>query len=339
MREGYYTDAYFNHTREVLLRDGRHPRVVMQVFQKENAWLGGMDEAIAILKLCSYDFDGLEVRALYDGDVIAPYEPVMHIEGDYTAFAHLETPVLGTLARRTLITTNVVHVLAAANGKPIVFMPARHDHHRIQTGDGYAAFVAGKIMGAEIGVTTNEQASWWGGRGLGTVPHALIASYGGDTVLAAQKFAAWATPDMNVTVLVDFENDSVRTALEVADALGDRLWGVRLDTSEALVDRSLFNEMGDFKPTGVNEHLVWNVRNALDAAGHERVRIVVSGGFTAEKISRFESEGVPVDAYGVGSSLIRGSNDFTGDIVITDGEPSAKVGRHYRESPRLELVV
>ncbi len=338
MRAGWYTDAYFNYTRETLLEDGRHPRVVMQVFQKENAWLGGMDEAIAILKLCSYDFDGLEVRALYDGDVVDPYEPVMHIEGDYTSFAHLETPVLGTLARRTLITTNVVHVLEAANGKPIIFMPARHDHHRIQTGDGYAAFVAGRIMGAEIGVTTNEQASWWGGRGLGTVPHSLIASYGGDTVLAAQKFAAWASPDMNVTVLVDFENDSVRTALEVADALGDRLWGVRLDTSEALVDRSLFNELGDFKPTGVNEHLVWNVRNALDAAGHDRVRIVVSGGFTADKISRFEAESVPVDAYGVGSSLIRGSNDFTGDIVITDGEPSAKFGRHYRENPRLELV-
>ena len=251
MRAGWYTDAYFNYTRDTLLEDGRHPRVVMQVFQKRNAWLGGMDEAIAILKLCSYDFDGLEVRALYDGDVIDPYEPVMHIEGDYTSFAHLETPVLGTLARRTLITTNVVHVLEAANGKPIIFMPARHDHHRIQTGDGYAAFVAGRIMGAEIGVTTNEQASWWGGRGLGTVPHSLIASYGGDTVLAAQKFAAWASPDMNVTVLVDFENDSVRTALEVADALGDRLWGVRLDTSEALVDRSLFNELGDFKPTGV----------------------------------------------------------------------------------------
>jgi nicotinate phosphoribosyltransferase len=338
MRAGWYTDAYFNYTRETLLEDGRHPRVVMQVFQKENAWLGGMDEAIAILKLCSYDFDGLEVRALYDGDVVDPYEPVMHIEGDYTSFAHLETPVLGTLARRTLITTNVVHVLEAANGKPIIFMPARHDHHRIQTGDGYAAFVAGRIMGAEIGVTTNEQASWWGGRGLGTVPHSLIASYGGNTVLAAQKFAAWASSDMNVTVLVDFENDSVRTALEVADALGDRLWGVRLDTSEALVDRSLFNELGDFKPTGVNEHLVWNVRNALDAAGHERVRIVVSGGFTADKISRFEAESVPVDAYGVGSSLIRGSNDFTGDIVITDGEPSAKFGRHYRENPRLELV-
>ena len=339
MRAGWYTDAYFNYTRETLLEDGRHPRVVMQVFQKEHAWLGGMDEAIAILKLCSYDFDGLEVRALFDGDVIEPYEPVMHIEGDYTLFAHLETPVLGTLARRTLITTNVVHVLEAANGKPIIFMPARHDHHRIQTGDGYAAFVAGRIMGAEIGVTTNEQASWWGGRGLGTVPHSLIASYGGDTVLAAQKFAEWASPEMNVTVLVDFENDSVRTALEVADALGDRLWGVRLDTSELMVDRSLWTGMGDFRPTGVNRELVGLVRDALDTAGHRRVRIVASGGFDAEKIAGFERDGAPVDAYGVGSSLVQGANDFTADVVRLDGEDCAKAGRRFRANPRLERVM
>jgi nicotinate phosphoribosyltransferase len=338
MRAGWYSDAYFNHARGTLLRDGRHPRVVMQVFQKQHAWLGGMDEAIAILKLCSYDYDGLEIRALYDGDKIEPYEPVLHIDGDYTAFAHLETVYLGTLARRTLITTNVVHVLEAANGKPIIFMPARHDHHRVQAGDGYAAYVAGQVVGAEIGVTSDEQASWWGGRGIGTVPHALIAAYGGDTVAAAQKFSDWAAGDMNVTVLVDFDNDSVRTALEVADALGDRLWGVRLDTSESLVDRSLLDEMGDFRPTGVNERLVWKVREALDASGHQRVRIVVSGGFTIEKIERFERAGVPVDAYGVGSSLIRGSNDFTGDIVITDGKPSAKFGRHYRPSDRLEPV-
>jgi nicotinate phosphoribosyltransferase len=310
----------------------------MQIFQKKHAYLGGMDEAIAILKLCAAEQDGLEIRALYDGDRIEPYEPVMHIEGDYTAFAHLETPVLGTLARRTLVTTNVVAVLEAANGKPIIFMPARHDHHRVQTGDGYAAYVAGQVVGAEIGVTTDEQASWWGGRGIGTVPHALIASYGGDTVAAARHFADWAPEGMSVTVLVDFENDSVRTALEVADALGDRLWGVRLDTSESLVDRSLWSEMGDFKPTGVNERLVQNVRDALDAAGHDGVRIVASGGFTVEKIREFETNGVPVDAYGVGSSLIRGSNDFTGDIVITDGEPSAKFGRHYRENARLEPV-
>jgi nicotinate phosphoribosyltransferase len=338
MRDGYYTDAYFNHARETLLADGRHPRVVMQVFQKREAYLGGMDEAIAILKLCSHDWEQLTVHALYDGDQIKPYETVMLIEGDYTLFAHLETAYLGVLARRTLITTNVVRVLEAANGKPIIFMPARHDHHRVQTGDGYAAYVAGQVVGAPVGVTTDEQASWWGGKGIGTVPHSLIAAYGGQTALAATKFAEWAPEDLNVTVLVDFENNSVEMALEVARALGPRLWGVRLDTSESLVDRSLWAEMGDFKPSGVNERLVRKVRDALDNDGFERVKIVVSGGFTVEKISHFEHLGVPVDAYGVGSSLIRGENDFTADVVLTDGRPSAKVGRHFRSNPRLELV-
>jgi nicotinate phosphoribosyltransferase len=338
MRAGWYTDAYFNHARGTLLADGRHPRVLVQVFQKQDAWLGGVDEAIAILRLCSEEPEALTISALHDGDRLEPWETVLTIEGDYTTFAHLETAYLGTLARRTLITTNVVHVLEAANGKPIIFMPARFDHHRVQAGDGYAAYVAGQVTGFEIGVTSDEQASWWGGRALGTVPHSLIAAYGGDTVLAARKFAEWAPPDMSVTVLVDFENDSVRTALEVAEALGDRLWGVRLDTSESLVDRSLWDEQGDFKPTGVNEQLVRNTREALDAGGFGHVRIVVSGGFTVERIRAFEVREVPVDAYGVGSSLIRGATDFTADVVMTDGKPSGKFGRRLRENPRLELV-
>jgi hypothetical protein len=161
---------------------------------------------------------------------------------------------------------------------------------------------------------------------------------GREYLLLKKHFADWASPDMNVTVLVDFENDSVRTALEVARALGPRLWGVRLDTSESLVDRSLVDELGDFRPTGVNERLVQKVREALDGEGFEDVRIVVSGGFTVDKIEAFERAGVPVDAYGVGSSLIRGSNDFTADIVMTDGKPSAKLGRRYRPSLRLERV-
>jgi nicotinate phosphoribosyltransferase len=338
MREGYYTDAYFNHARATLLADGRHPRVVMQVFQKKQAVLGGIDEAIAVLKLCADDWDDLVVHALHDGDDIAPWETVMTVEGDYTAFAHLETVYLGTLARRTLVATNVTRVLEAARGKPIIFMPARHDHHRVQTGDGYAAYVAGARLGAPIGVTSDAQASWWGGQGVGTVPHALIAAYGGNTVLAATKFAEWAPEELNVTVLVDFENDSVATALEVARALGPRLWGVRLDTSGQLVDRSLWEEMGDFDPRGVNEQLVRKVRDALDRDGFERVRIVASGGFDAAKIARFEQADVPVDAYGVGSSLIRGENDFTADVVMTDGRDSAKVGRRFRPNPRLEAV-
>jgi len=143
---------------------------------------------------------------------------------------------------------------------------------------------------------------------------------------------------MNVTVLVDWANDSVTTALEVAEALGPDLWGVRLDTSEQLVDRSLYDQMGGYDPRGVNPRLVENVRNALDDHGHTDVRIVASGGFTAERIERFETNGVPVDAYGVGSSLIRGQNDYTADIVLVDGRPCAKVGRRWRPNPRLSRV-
>jgi nicotinate phosphoribosyltransferase len=305
----------------------------MQVFQKNEAILGGMDEAIAVLKLCSHDWDALDARALYDGDPVGPWETVLTIEGDYTLFAHLETVYLGVLARRTRVSTNVRHVVEAASPKPILFFPARHDHWLVQTGDGHAAHVAGAI-----GVSTDAQSSWWGGRGIGTVPHSLIASYDGDTVAAAERFVAWAADDMNVVVLVDFENDSVRTSLEVARALGPKLWGVRLDTSEQLVDRSLSDEMGDFDPRGVNERLVRKVRAALDAEGFEAVKIVASGGFTVDKIRAFEQAGVPVDVYGVGSSLLRGSYDFTGDIVRVEGRPVAKVGRRERPNPRLEPV-
>ncbi|MEA2444685.1 MAG: nicotinate phosphoribosyltransferase [Thermoleophilales bacterium] len=344
IRDGYYTDVYFNYSKEVLEQTGRHPRVTMQVFQKnDRSLVGGIDEAIAVLKQCSGTrgpdgewqpgWEQLEVRALYEGDEIEPYETVMTIEGDFTLFAHLETVYLGCLARRSLVMRNVRDVVDAAHGKPILFMPARHDHWAVQTGDGWAAHVAGSI-----GVSTDAQASWWGGRGVGTVPHALIAAFGGDTVAAAREFADRYAHHMNVTVLVDFDNDSVRTALEVADALGDKLWGVRLDTSERLVDRALWQDMGEFRPTGVNEVLVRRVRTALDGAGHERVKIVVSGGFTAERIREFEERGVPVDSYGVGSSLIRGSNDYTADVVLVDGKPCAKVGRKHRPNPRLERV-
>jgi nicotinate phosphoribosyltransferase len=257
----------------------------------------------------------------------------MTIEGDYSVFAHLETVYLGVMARRSLVMSNVLQVVEAARGKQIFYFPARHDHWLVQTGDGWSAHVAGAI-----GVSTDAQASWWGGRGIGTVPHALIAAYGGDTVKAAKIFAERYHSEMNITVLVDFENDSVRTALEVADALGPKLWGVRLDTSEDLVDRSLWTEMGGFKPNGVNPRLVEKVRTGLDEAGFPHVHIVASGGFTAERIREFESQGVPVDAYGVGSSLIRGDNDFTADVVCVDGRPCAKVGRGYSPNPRMERV-
>jgi nicotinate phosphoribosyltransferase len=343
IRDGYYSDQYFNLTRELLIEEGRRPRVLMQVFQKEQSLLGGVDEAVAILKQCAgrrtadggweHGWDALVVHALYEGDEIAPFETVMTIEGDYSLFAHLETVYLGCLARRTLVMRNVAAVVRAAAGKPILFFPARHDHWLVQTGDGWAAHVAGAI-----GVSTDAQASWWGGRGVGTVPHALIAAYDGDTVAAAVAFADRYHGDMNITVLVDFDNDSVRTALAVAEALGDRLWGVRLDTSERIVDRALQDEPNQEAHRGVTPLLAQRVRRALDAAGYAHVRIVVSGGFNPAKITAFEAAGAPVDAYGVGSSLLRGANDFTADVVRVEGRAVAKAGRSERPNPRLSRV-
>jgi nicotinate phosphoribosyltransferase len=349
MRSGYYSDTYFNRAREILGRDGAHPRVRMQVFQRSTSVLCGIDEAIAILKLCSgtYDAQGrwhdgwadLEVAALYDGDEIAPFETILRIEGDYQLFAHLETCYLGVLTRRTRIATNAREIVGAANGKEVLFFPARFDHHQMQTGDGYAAYISGAL-----GVSTDANAEWWGSRGMGTVPHALIAAYGGDTVLATQKFAQYISPDVHVISLVDFDNDCVATSLAVARALGRRLWGVRLDTSGTLVDKSLWSQMGTFVPTGVVPRLVRNVREALDAEGFDYVKIVVSGGFGARKIREFEDERVPVDAYAVGSAFFEGAGrfDFTADIVALERDGGwtecHKVGRPERPSLRLTRV-
>jgi nicotinate phosphoribosyltransferase len=344
LREGWYTDAYFNNAKTVLEREGLHPHVLMQVFQRHEAVLGGIDEGLAVLRLCSGarradggwepGWDRLDVRALGEGDRIEPLETVLTIEGDYSLFAHLETAYLGALARRTVVMRNTDAAVRAASGKPVITFAARHDHWLVQPGDGYASHVAGAAA-----VTTDAQGALWGGRGIGTVPHALIAALGGDTVAAARAFARNFAGSIDITVLVDFDNDSVATAIAVADALGDDLWGVRLDTSGSLVDASLADEPGPHeRRAGVTPELVRRVRSALDEAGHDRVRIVVSGGFDAERIRAFEAEGAPVDAYGVGSALRIGENDFTADVVRRDGRPCAKAGREERPNARLRRV-
>lgn len=299
----------------------------------------------------------LRVESLYDGEVAEPNEPVMRIEGEYAAFAHLETLYLGALAEGSRVATNTRDVVAAAHGKPVIMFGARHQGHEAQASSGYAAYVGGAI-----GVSTDEQGEWWGSRGLGTVPHALIAVYGGDTTVATLKFdeymnrapdgvghlTAKGTPEghVNVTSLVDFHNDVVNTSLGVAHALGQRLWGVRVDTSESLVDKAVLDELrtrdgvaasDDLR--GVTPRLVELLRKALDDAGYGHVRIVASGGFDAAKIRRFEELGVPVDVYGVGSALVHGTGfDHTADIVRVNGRDLAKVGRGYMASDRLHTV-
>lgn len=372
MRHGYYSDKYFQRTKKILESDDYFPHVLMQVFTKKEVTIGGMDAALTVLKECvgRYEnqgkivpleeqlenqtgmwvnkFNELEVKALYDGDKMKPkitsegmvYEPVMTIEGDLSLFAHLETDYLGLLARGTKVATNVTKVVEAAGKKPVLFFPARFDHPAVQTFDGYAAMKSGAL-----GVSTDAQSEWWGGEGLGTVPHALIAAYGGDTVKATEKFAQYIDSDVNVISLVDYDNDCVTTSLGVARSLGKKLWGVRLDTSESMVDRSLHNneDLGQYKPTGVCVPLVYKVRKALDKEGFQDVKIIVSGGFNPEKIRQFEELHVPVDAYGVGSSLFEGKCDYTADVVLREEKGkmvhNAKAGRKYVPNPNLVKVV
>ena len=296
-----------------------------------------MDLEIELEALWEDKFGELFIHALHDGDRIEPWETVMTIQGLPQHFAHLESVYLGILARRTLVATNVAGVVEAARGKPILFFADRFDHYENQTGDGYAA-----MLGGAYGVATDMMGEWWGKKGVGTIPHALIACFYGDTAEATIAFAK-QYPDVPCISLVDFHNDCVTTALEVADRFrreGLKLWGVRLDTSENMVDQSLIRnkQMGSEKPTGVNPLLVRNVRRALDEHDYQEVKTVVSGGFNRDKIETFEKQSVPVDAYGVGSSLLKGGNDFTADLVIVDGQPVAKTGRWFRPNPKLVRV-
>jgi nicotinate phosphoribosyltransferase len=333
IKAGFFTDTYFARSRDILRAEGRSPRVLMQVTGKQIGYLGGIDAAIAVLKLCADDWSALTVHALLEGDFYDDWETVLTIEGPYDGFVHLETIYLGLLGRGTTICSNGHYLVEAARPKPVMFFGARDDHFLTQPGDGYAA-----AAGGILSFSTDAQASLVGRKGVGTIPHALIAAFKGDTVKATKAFAKHVDPSVDVVALVDYDNDSVKTALDVARALDGRLWGVRLDTAEHMVDRSLFSGMGSFKPTGVNSQLVWNVRNALDAEGFGEVKIVVSGGFDAERIEQFEEEGVPVDAYGVGAALYEGRYDFTADVVMVDGKPQSKAGRALKENPRLAKV-
>ncbi|TCS81427.1 nicotinate phosphoribosyltransferase [Pectinatus cerevisiiphilus] len=333
IKKGFYSDIYFLRTQNILEQAGKDAHVTVQVFQRDYAMLCGMDEVIALIKQCSYNPKALKVRALHDGDMIAPWETIMTIEGNLADFIHLETVYLGILARRTKIATNCHRAVEAANGKPVLFFPSRFDDYTVQEGDGYAAKVGGMSN-----VSTPANAMCWGIEAAGTIPHALIAAFGGDTLAATRAFDKYMDPKISRIALVDFNNDCVNTSLALARELGDRLEGVRLDTSDKMVDVSLIGQMGHFKPTGVNEQLVRNVREALDREGYKHVKIIVSGGFNPERIRLFEQNKVPVDIYAVGSNIFSTNVDFTSDVVLLDGKPCAKTGRHYMDNARLEDV-
>mgnify|MGYP001157831542 FL=1 len=334
--EGWFSAVYFLKTKKIAEKKLPNNHITMQFFQKStDAVLCGTDEAIALVHTFAEKPEELEIYSLKDGDKIKPYETVMTISGPYQYFGFLEGIIDGVLARRTSVATNVYNVVKAAEPKPIIFMGDRDDHFTQQAGDGYAAFIGGSTAQA-----THAMNEWWGKKGMGTMPHALIQMFRGDVVAASHAYKE-TFPEDDLVALVDYNNDVITDSLKVARAFGKELSGVRIDTSRTLVDKYFLRNhhlMGTFDPRGVNPELVYALRKALDEEGFEHVKIMVSGGFTETRIREFERRGVPVDMYGVGSSLLKINIGFTGDNVLLNGTASAKEGRRYRPNPRLEKV-
>ncbi|QQK81186.1 nicotinate phosphoribosyltransferase [Salicibibacter cibi] len=337
--EGWFSAVYFLKTKEIIKKHKPDDIVTMQFFQKKHAVLCGTDEVIALVQTFADHPEELEIRSLQDGDKIEPYETVLTITGPYQHFGYLEGVIDGIFARRTSVATNVYEVVKAARSsgkqKPVIFMGDRDDHFTQQAGDGYAAFIGGSQA-----QSTHAMNEWWGREGMGTMPHALIQMFHGDLVAASYAYRDMY-PNDRLMALVDYNNDVIMDSLRVAREFTDMLDSVRVDTSGSMVDQYFFrnsHEMGDFDPTGVNAPLIFALRKALDAEGFHDVKITVSGGFTAERIQAYEDENVPVDSYGVGSSLLEKTIGFTGDNVILNGHHEAKAGRKLRENPKLERI-
>jgi nicotinate phosphoribosyltransferase len=333
----------------------------------------GVDKSLAMLRHCTGYFEGdkfvdtsdkLEVWAVHDGSTVKyegdprKIQPVIRVCGRYRDFALLETPSLGILTRSSRVATNVYETFVASRGKPVLFFPARFDMHEVQAADGYAYNIAlqrfNEDHGKELGafVSTDAQGDWWGGAGGGTVAHAAIASFLGDTAEAMIQFSNILPRQIPRIALVDFNNDSVRDTLRVLDVMFAKyrelmdasqveeaekykLYGVRLDTGGNLRDVSV-TPLGDpALDLGVNPRLVFNIRQGINRAWEgwnvpdtwkeraraycENVKIVVSGGFHPDKIRKFEKLEVPVDIYAVGSYLFNNSDgtstDYTSDVV------------------------
>ena len=380
-------------------------RVEMQFFTRRKPFsiVAGVDEALAILQECTgyFDkvgnfvntYDSLEVEAVQDG-TFAKYggdpmevQPVLKVRGRYRDFAILETPILGVLTETTRIATNVFNTLVATKGKDILFFPARFAHYKLQAMHGYAYSLAVQAYNqkhsknSKAMVSTDDQGGWWGGKGGGTIAHASIACFLGDTTETMMQFARIMPGDVLRIALIDYHNDCVGEVIKVMqsmfakyielyrggkmeEAAKYKLYAVRPDTSGNMRDESI-EPIGDKTlDCGVNPRLVWKIRKAMDKAYKrwnvpieylelakkwcEDVRIVATGGFNIQRINQFEQLGVPVDIYGIGSSLLDNSsengtnNDYTGDIVRVeiDGEwrHIAKTGRRACDNPNLEAV-
>ena len=317
--DGDTADVYFRRTDKILAAEGLDPLVDMEIFSREGGLLCGVAEVCQLLRQAG--FNG-ELWSLAEGDELRPKETAMRIVGRYRSFGTYETAVLGILASGSAWASAARRCVEAAGGIPVISFGARHVHPKVADVMDYAAIIGGCATGS-----TPAGAALKGLAASGTMPHALILIMG-DTVQAAQAFERHIEPDVSRIVLIDTFRDEVEESLRVAEALGQRLWGVRVDTP---------SERG-----GVTPELVIELRQKLDLAGHGHVRIFVSSGLDPDKIRHFLDHQAPIDGFGVGS-YISGARpiDFTGDLREIDGRPVAKRGRlpGRQDNPRLKRLI
>ncbi|WP_029513851.1 nicotinate phosphoribosyltransferase [Mycoplasmopsis primatum] len=325
-----YIASYFHKTEKVIANEHPNNIITLQFFQRrDNALLAGMDEVLKLLK-DNTDTSKYEIRYLKDGTLIQNLEVVLELTGHYDDFGKYEGMIDGILTRSTSIATNAYECVKAANGKNIIFMGDRADHYLMQEIDGKAVALAGVTSMSTEAQNIHKVESTFG-----SVPHVLLQNFAGNTGGAMKAYAKnW--PNDKIISLIDYHNDVIAQALESYTALGSRLYGVRIDTSKNMKDRMFDNESIDNKDHyGVNIDQVKNLRKALDDAGADNVKIIVSSGFNASKIRKFEEAKAPVDSYGVGQSIFKFECFFSADATLLNGNKEAKAGRQYRPNNRL----
>ncbi|MFQ5797959.1 MAG: nicotinate phosphoribosyltransferase [Bacteroidota bacterium] len=306
IKQGRVTDIYFLRAVEILKAKKINKTVraefVVKKFPSGYSWgiFAGLEEACEVLK-------GLPVgvRAMEEGTIFHPHEPVLDIEGNYLDFAVYETALLGFLCQASGVATKAARIRLAAGNRIVSHFGARRMHPAISPMIDRSAYIGGcnsvaNIAGAEL----------LGTQAAGTMPHALILLIG-ETVKASKAFHEVIEKSVKRIALVDTFQDEKNESLRVAGALGKDLFAVRLDTPSS--------RRGDFLS------ILQEVRWELDIHGFKQVKLFVSGGIDEDSIRELNQV---VDAYGVGTSISSAPVlDFAMDIVEIDGKPIAKRGK------------
>ncbi|MBA3634866.1 MAG: nicotinate phosphoribosyltransferase [Actinomycetota bacterium] len=309
-------DSYFHRTMEILrARDLEDTLVHAELAYKTSDpddWfvVAGLDEV-------AYLLDGVDVdaRAVPEGTICRPQEPILTLSGPYSAFGEHETAILGLLCQASGVATGAARCRLAAGERPVISFGARRMHPAVTPMIERAAYLGGCDM-----VAVDLAVERLGIPATGTTPHALVLILG-STAEAARAFDEVMEPEVPRTIIIDTFDDEKFGALLAAGAIPDSISAIRMDTPG--------NRRGDFLD------LMREVRWELDRNGFERVKIFASGGIDVEYILHLN----PIcDAYGVGGAIADAPMiDYSLDIVEVDGEDRSKRGKRGGRKRLLEL--